>query len=87
MDRELSRIYRRKRNLDGSNSYRPDKNFLDGSRICREVIKTKSRKLRWIENVIRSVEKSSPKVSIDSYLSRVVEMGENSFLKKRKTQI
>ena len=56
-----------------SRSYRADKNFLNGSRICREAIETNSRKLWWIENVIRSVKKSSTRVSIDSYLSRAVE--------------
>ena len=56
-----------------SRIYRPDRNFLDGSRICREAIEKNSRKLRWIKNAIRSVEKSSPRVSIDSYLPRSVE--------------
>ena len=66
----LSSICRRQKTLDGLNNYHVERKFLDGSRICREAIKTNSRKLRWIENVLRSVEKSSPRVSIDSYLLR-----------------
>ena len=69
----LSSICRQQKNLNGSNSYRANRNFLDGSRIYREAIETNSRKFRWIENVIRSVEKSNPWVSINSYLSRSVE--------------
>ena len=61
MDRELSRIYR------------PDRNFLNGFRIYREAIETNSRKLQWIENAIRFVKKSSPRVSIDRNLSRAIE--------------
>ena len=38
-----------------------------------EAIETNSRKLRWIEDAIRSVKKRSSRVSIDSYLSRSVE--------------
>ena len=56
-----------------SRSYQEDRNFLDGPRICREAIETNSRKLQWFKNAIRFVEKSSPRVSIDSYLSRAVE--------------
>ena len=54
----LSRICRRQKYLDGSNSYQEDRNFLDGSRIYREAIETNSRKFQWIEDVIRSVEKT-----------------------------
>ena len=56
-----------------SSCYWPDKNFLDGSRISREAIKTNSRKFQWIENAMRSIEKRSPKVLIDTYLSRSVK--------------
>ena len=73
-----------------SRNYRTDRNFLDGSGICREAIETNSRKLRWIEGALRSVEKSNPRVSIASHLSRFVEklssLMKNSFSKKRKTQ-
>ena len=47
--------------LNGSRIYWPNRNFLDGSRICREAIETKSRKLRWIEDALRSVEKKKSK--------------------------
>ena len=71
-------------------SYWPDRNFLDGSRICREAIEKNSRKLQWIENAIRSVEKRSSRVSIDSYLSRFVEkllsLIKIDFSKRGKTQ-
>ena len=50
--------------------YRPDKIFLDGSRICWEAIETNSRKLRWIKNAIRSIEINNPRSSIDRKLSR-----------------
>ena len=53
--------------------------------IDQEAIETNYRKLQWIENAIRSVKKSNPRVSIDSYLSKAVEMDKNNFLKKRKT--
>ena len=56
-----------------SRIYRPNRNFLNGSRICRKAIETNSRKLRWIEDVLRSVKKRSPRVSIVSYLSRSVK--------------
>ena len=42
-------------------SYQPNRNFLDGSRICREAIETNSKKFRWIEDALRSVEKKKPK--------------------------
>ena len=56
-----------------SRIYRPDINFLDGSRICQEAIEANSRKFRWIKDAIRSIEKKKSKGSIDSYLSRFVE--------------
>ena len=43
-DLDKSRSYRAEANLDGSNSYRANKKFLDGLRICREAIEIKSRK-------------------------------------------
>ena len=43
----------------------------------QEAIETNFRKLRWIEDAIRSVEKRSPRVSIDSYLSRSDELDKN----------
>ena len=67
----LSRICQRQKGLNGSRSYRSDKNFLDGQGICRKAIETKSKKLRWIKDAKRSVKKRSPRVSIDSYLSRI----------------
>ena len=39
-----------------------DRNVLDGSRICREAMETNSRKFRWIEDAIRSIEKKQSKV-------------------------
>ena len=46
-------------------------------------------KSRWIENVIRSIEKRRKKGSIDANLSRicqeVVELEERRFFKKGKT--
>ena len=87
----LSRIYQWQKYLDGSNSYQPGRTFLDGSRICREAIETNSRKFRWIEKAIRSIEKRSPRSSIDSYLSRSVEklssLIKTGFSKRGKTQI
>ena len=59
--------------LDGSRSYWGDKNFLDGSRSCREAIKKNSQKPRWIENAIIAIEKESLKGSIDSQLSRGIQ--------------
>ena len=56
-----------------SRIHRPEKNFLDGSRICQEAIETNSRKFRWIEDAIRSTKKKKSKGSIDSYLLRSVE--------------
>ena len=56
-----------------SRIYRPNKNFLNGLRIYPEAIETNSRKLQWIENAIRFVKKSSPRVSIDRNLSRAIE--------------
>ena len=47
--------------LDGSRSYRLDRNFLVGSRICQETIETNSKKLQWIEDVLRSIEKNYSK--------------------------
>ena len=41
-----------------SNDYRGDKNFLDGTRSCREAIKTNSQTW-WIEIVITVIEKGS----------------------------
>ena len=35
-----------------SRSYRPNRNFLDGLRICWEAIEKSSKKLQWIKNVI-----------------------------------
>ena len=76
----MSRCYRE--SVDGkiprwikklSRIYWPDRNFLNGLRIYREDIETNSRKLWWIEDAIRSVEKSSPRVLIDGYLLRPVE--------------
>ena len=46
--------------------YWADRKFLDGSRICREAIETNSRKLRWIEIALTSVEKWQSKSSMDS---------------------
>ena len=87
----MLRIYRWQKYLDGSNSYRPSRSFLDGSRICWEAIETNSRKFRWIEKAIRSIEKRSPRSSIDSYLSRSVEklssLIKTGFSKRGKTQI
>ena len=69
-------------------SYQPDRNFLDGSRICREAIEKNCRKLRWIENAITYIEKRSPRGLIDRKLSRIcreaVELEEKRFFKKRK---
>ena len=66
-----------------------DRNFLDGSRICREAIQTNSKKLRWIKDALRSIKKRSPKVSIDNYLLRSVEklssLIETVFSKRGKT--
>jgi len=56
-----------------SRSYREDRNFLNGLRISREVIEKNSKKFWWIKNVIRSVEKSNPRVSINRFLSRAIE--------------
>ena len=53
---KLSSNYQAKANLDGLNSYRADKNFLDGSRICQEAIKTNSQKLQWIDIALTSVK-------------------------------
>ena len=66
---KLSSSYRAEANLNGSNNYWVDKKFLDGLRICREAIETNSRKLRWIEIALTSVEKGRSKISMDSYLS------------------
>ena len=52
-------------------SYQPDRNFLDGSRICREAIEKNCRKLRWIENAITYIEKRSPRGLIDRNLLRI----------------
>ena len=54
-----------------SRSYRADKNFLNGSRICREAIETNSRKLWWIEDALRPIEKS-------------IEFDEKQFFKEKK---
>ena len=74
-----------------SRIYRPYRKFLDGSRICREAFEIESRKCRWIEIALNSVEKSNPRVSIDSLAveryREAVKMCKNSFSKKRKTQI
>ena len=84
----LSRIYQWQKYLDGSNSYQPGRTFLDGSRICREAIETNSRKFRWIEKAIRSIEKRSPRGSINRNLSRIcqesIELDKKSFFKERK---
>ena len=47
-DLDKSRSYRAEANLDGSNSYRANKKFLDGSRFFRETI----------ENAIKKTEGS-----------------------------
>ena len=43
---------------------------------------------QWIKDAIRSVKKKSPRVSIDSYLSRIcqeaVELDKKQFLKRKK---
>ena len=67
-----------------SSCYWLDKNFLDGSRISREAIKTNSKKFRWIENAMRSIEKRSPRVSMDNYLLRAIELDKNRFFKEEK---
>ena len=71
-----------------SRSYRPDRNFLDESRICQETIETNSKKFQWIENAIRSVEVKSPRGSIDRKRSRIcrdaVELDKKQFFKERK---
>ena len=46
--------------------YRAYRNFLDGSRSCREAIKIKSQKLWWIEIAIIAIKKGSSRDSIDS---------------------
>ena len=38
----LSRIYQRQKYLDGSSSYQPNRNFLNGLRIYRKAIETNS---------------------------------------------
>ena len=43
--RSAIKSYQRQRKLHGSNNYRVDRMFLDGSRICREAIETNSKKL------------------------------------------
>ena len=67
-----------------SRIYRPDRKFLDGSRSYRNKVQ----KAWWIEYVIRSIEKRSPKGSIDRNLSRicweVVELDKKEFFKERK---
>ena len=49
----------------------------------------KFQKARWIEIVLRSVKKGSPRGSIDKKLSRIyqeaVELEEKEFIKKRKS--
>ena len=69
----------------------PGKNFINGSRICREVIETNSKKFQWIEDALRSIEKRSPMGSIDSCLLRSIEklssLIKTGFSKRGKTQI
>ena len=49
----------------------------------------KFQKARWIEIVLRSVKKGSPRGSIDKKLSRIyqeaVELEEKEFIKERKS--
>ena len=47
--------------LIGLKSYRPNKNFLDGSTIYQEAIKTNFRKIQWIEDSLRSIKKKKIK--------------------------
>ena len=70
-----------------SRNYRTDRNFLDGSGICRETIKKNSRKLRWIKDVLRSVEKSSPRVSIAGHLSRSYRAWWKTVFQRREKSI
>ena len=74
--------------LDGSRSYRVYKNFLDGSRSCREAIETNSQKLRWIEIAITVVEKrrlrgSRDSLAIERYWE-AVEIAQKQFFKEEK---
>ena len=81
-------VKKKPRNLDGSRIYRPDRNFLDGSRICREAIETSSRKLWWIEIALTSIEEGRSRGSIDSpaveRYREVIEIAQKQFFKEEK---
>ena len=87
-------VKKKPRNLDGSRIYRPDRNFLDWSRICREAIETSSRKLWWIEIALTSIEKGRSRGSIDSpaverygeVIEKLSRLLKSNFSKKKKTQ-
>ena len=56
-----------------SSIYQVDIKFLEGSRIYREAIKTRSKKARWIEIALTSIETRRKRGSIDSKLSKGVK--------------
>ena len=74
----MSRICRQQNHLDGSNNYREAISQVEPFSIHRRI-----------KIVIISVEKRSPRVSIDSYLSRFIEkllnLIKTSFSKRRNT--
>ena len=58
--------YQWQRKLDGSNSYRGAIEQIESFLMDRESIETNSRKLRWIEIALTSVEKGRSKILMDS---------------------
>ena len=80
----LLRICQRQKYLDRSRIYRPDRKFLDGSRSYRD----KFQKARWIEYALTSVEKGSPRGSIDmNAKNKLLNHRSNQHVKLSKTSL